>query len=177
MSFEQMTSKDRLAMDDAMSRGDHAAVGELKKRFGLPAVEESMALEAIHSAKPRSIQMNDAAIENEIQAKGLNAPRLSPQKIEDTIDDEIYFNAYNAAEKAWQAGSKVKVHGKAPDALKLLTICVLVLKNGFTVTGESACASPENYDAEIGRKVARQKAVEKIWPLEGYLLRQKLSEG
>ncbi|WP_249543629.1 Gp49 family protein, partial [Escherichia coli] len=44
------------------------------------------------------------------------------------------------------------------------------------VTGESACASPENFDAEIGRKVARKNAIEKIWPLEGYLLKQKLSE-
>ncbi|EKQ7398058.1 hypothetical protein P6Q96_004908, partial [Escherichia coli] len=56
------------------------------------------------------------------------------------------------------------------------TICVLVLCNGFIVTGESACASPKNFDAEIGRKVARKNAIEKIWPLEGYLLKQKLSE-
>ena len=63
-----------------------------------------------------------------------------------------------------------------PDELELLTFCVLVLKNGFTVTGESACASPENFDAEIGRKIARQNAVNKIWMLEGYLLKQKLSE-
>ena len=61
------------------------------------------------------------------------------------------------------------------EALGLLTFCVLVLRNGFTVTGESACASPENFDAEIGRKIARQKAVEKIWPLMGYELRSKLS--
>ena len=60
--------------------------------------------------------------------------------------------------------------------LKLLTFCVFVLKNGFTVTGESACASPENFDAEIGRKIARENAVNKVWMLEGYLLKQKLSE-
>lgn len=59
-------------------------------------------------------------------------------------------------------------------ALSLLTFCVLVLRNGFTVTGESACASPENFDAEIGRKIARQNAVAKIWPLMGYELRSKL---
>jgi len=61
--------------------------------------------------------------------------------------------------------------------LELLTFCVLVLRNGFTVTGESACASPENFDAEIGRKIARANAVNKIWPLMGYALKQKLSEG
>lgn len=57
-----------------------------------------------------------------------------------------------------------------------LTFCVLVLRNGFTVTGESACASPENFDDEIGRKIARQNAVAKIWPLEGYLLKTRLHE-
>jgi hypothetical protein len=60
--------------------------------------------------------------------------------------------------------------------LHLLTFCVLVLKNGFTVTGESACASPENFDAEIGRRIARANAVNKIWPLLGYELKTKLSQ-
>ena len=55
-------------------------------------------------------------------------------------------------------------------------LCVLVMKNGFTVTGESACASPENFDAELGRKIARQNAVSKIWPLMGYALKEKLSQ-
>lgn len=57
----------------------------------------------------------------------------------------------------------------------LLTFCVLVLANGFTVNGESACASPENFDAEIGRKIARANAVTKIWPLMGYALKERLS--
>ena len=57
-----------------------------------------------------------------------------------------------------------------------MTFCVLVLRNGFTVTGESACASPENFDAELGRKIARQNAVSKTWPLMGYHLKQKLAE-
>ncbi|MOA09779.1 hypothetical protein D3C78_1296330 [compost metagenome] len=66
--------------------------------------------------------------------------------------------------------------GHPPSALNLLTFCVLVLKNGFTVIGESACASPDNFDAEIGRKIARQNAVAKVWPLMGYELRSKLKE-
>ena len=60
--------------------------------------------------------------------------------------------------------------------LELLTFCVLVLHNGFTVTGESACASPENFDAEIGRKIARQNAENKVWPLMGYALKQRLHD-
>ena len=69
------------------------------------------------------------------------------------------------------------VAGVSPAApqLSLLTFCVIVLRNGFTVTGESACASPENFNAEIGRQIARQNAVAKIWPLLGYELRTKLA--
>jgi hypothetical protein len=58
----------------------------------------------------------------------------------------------------------------------VLTVCVLTLVNGFSVRGESACASPENYRQEIGEKFAREDAVRKIWPLEGYLLKQRLHE-
>lgn len=113
---------------------------------------------------------NEQAIENEIQAKGLNAPRLTPTDIDAAIESEHYFTARDAVggdEAMTEAGFK---------ALGLLTFCVLVLRNGFTVTGESACASPENFDPEIGRKSAREKARNKIWPLEGYLLRQRLYE-
>ena len=75
------------------------------------------------------------------------------------------------------AGERVttSIRPNANDPLHLLTFCVLALKNGFTVTGESACASPENFDAEVGRKIARQNAVQKIWPLMGYELRSQLA--
>ena len=58
----------------------------------------------------------------------------------------------------------------------VLTVCVLTLRNGFTVTGESACLSLATYDAEIGRKIARDKAEDKIWQLEGYLAKQRMFE-
>lgn len=57
-----------------------------------------------------------------------------------------------------------------------LTVCCLKLANGFTVTGESACASPENYDINLGRKIARDNARQKIWALEGYRLRSELAK-
>ena len=113
--------------------------------------------------------MNDQAIEQEIQSKGLTAPRVTPDDIEANIASEHYFTAGDAAYPGEVAGS-------AYAQLQLLTFCVLVLRNGFTVTGESACASPENFDAEIGRKIARQNAVAKIWPLLGFSLKQKLHE-
>lgn len=122
--------------------------------------------------------MSDQIIEQEIQAKGLTAPRVTPADIEANIDRAFYFTAKQGAEKAARDNGSYAAgdphHGQA---LGLLTFCVLVLNNGFTVTGESACASPENFDAEIGRKIARQNAVAKIWPLMGYELRSKLAGG
>ena len=225
--------------------------------------------------------MNDQQIEQEIQAKGLTAPRVTPADIEAHIASEHYFTAAEATAGAsvdqiarvahevnraycqalgdasqpvwedapqWQKDSAilgVKLHVCNPDAgpqasheswmaqklaegweygpvkdpeskqhpcivpfdelpreqqvkdylfrgvvhavagaaqgapqhesLALLTFCVLVLRNGFTVTGESACASPENFDAELGRKIARQNAVQKLWPLMGYALKERIA--
>ena len=97
--------------------------------------------------------MNDQQIEQEIQEKGLNAPRVTPHRIEEVITGEDYHVF---------AGTT-------------LTVCCLTLANGFTVTGESACASPENFDVELGKKIARDNAKQKIWVLEGYALRERLA--
>ena len=124
--------------------------------------------------------MNDQAIEQEIQAKGLTAPRVKPADIEANIASEHYFTARDGRRGALVDGTYVGREKPTPGEadlapLDLMTFCVLVLRNGFTVTGESACASPENFDDEIGRKIARQNAVQKIWPLMGYALKEKLS--
>lgn len=112
--------------------------------------------------------MTDQAIEQEIQDKGLTAPRITPADIEANIACEHYFTAGEAIAALGQP-----TNPSSPT--DLLTFCVLVLRNGFTVTGESACASPENFDAELGRKIARRNAEAKIWPLMGYELRSKLA--
>ena len=125
----------------------------------------------------QSPRTDDSAIEQEIRAKGLTAPRVTPADIEANIASERYFTAaQGVVGSAVCAEDEDSVPMLTTDSpLHLLTFCVLVLKNGFTVTGESACASPENFDAEIGRKIARQNAVNKIWPLMGYELRSKLA--
>ena len=96
--------------------------------------------------------MSELTIEKEIQDKGLNAPRLTPDLIDETIVGEDYYVFPNST----------------------LTICKLDLRNGYHVTGESAAVSIDNFDEEIGRKIARENARNKIWSLEGYLLKDKL---
>ena len=118
---------------------------------------------------------NDQAIEAQIQAKGKTAARVTPADIEANIASEHYFTAEDGVGRANKG--QTSNGGKNPVCLSLLTFCVLVLRNGFTVTGESACASPENFDLEIGRNIARQNAVDKVWPLMGYELRSKLALG
>ena len=133
-----------------------------------------------------SPRTDDASIESEIVAKGMTAPRVTPADIEANIKECHYFTA-----KQGRLGYEREVllggedadptnpdHWSGtllPESLGLLTFCVLVLRNGFTVTGESACASPENFDAELGRKIARANAVNKMWPLMGYALKERLS--
>lgn len=96
---------------------------------------------------------NETEVESEIQAKGLNAPRLNPAMIDATIVCEAYHVFPGTT----------------------LTVCALELRNGYIVTGESAAASPENFNAELGQKIARDNARNKIWALEGYLLRERLA--
>lgn len=122
------------------------------------------------------IHSDDAAIESQIQAAGKTAPRITPADVEASIDSCWYFTAAEGADGAASTGTPYAEQPPVPaqHPLRLLTFCVLVLKNGFTVTGESAYASPENFDAKIGRDVARQNAVSKIWPLLGYQLKDSL---
>ncbi|KAA8689580.1 Uncharacterized protein ALO80_00868 [Pseudomonas caricapapayae] len=120
--------------------------------------------------------MNDKAIEQEIKAKGLTAPRITPCDLQGNIAGEYYFTAQDAVQATLHKQDELTRMTGAHGELQLLTFCVLVLKNGFTVTGESACASPENFDEGIGRKIARQNAEQKIWPLMGYELKQRLHD-
>lgn len=96
--------------------------------------------------------IDEQQLEQEIQSKELNAPRLTPALIDATIVYEEYFRVTNTT----------------------CTICSLVLQNGYVVVGKSAAVSMDNFDEEIGRKVARDEAREQIWALEGYLLKERL---
>lgn len=84
-----------------------------------------------------------------------DAPRVTEADLDAAIATHQYWNPYGTT----------------------LTICVLTLKNGFNVVGESACVSPENFNMELGQQLAYKKARDKIWALEGYLLASKLHDG
>ena len=96
--------------------------------------------------------MSEQEIEKEIQNKNLNAPRLTPSLI-DSVIKAVDYHVFEGS---------------------CLTVCCMTLLNGFTITGESACASPDNFDEEIGKKIAFEQARSKIWMLEGYLLKDRL---
>lgn len=130
-------------------------------------------MNAIPSPLPKT---TDAWLEHDIKRVGADkAPRVTPADIEANIKECHYFTALEGVDGHFRGGPEAQACDG--QALGLLTFCVLVLRNGFTVTGESACASPENFNAEIGRKIARENAVQKIWPLMGYELRSKLANG
>lgn len=121
---------------------------------GQAAKTEALEKKVISDVASDTGSLSNDAIEQEIIDKALTAPRVTPDRLEQVIISEQYHVFSNST----------------------FTACLLTLENGYTVLGESACASPENFDAELGRKIARKNAVNKIWSLEGYLLRQKLHE-
>lgn len=96
--------------------------------------------------------LGEEGIEQAIQQAGKTAARLTPESIDAVIVGEQYYVFPGTT----------------------LTVCCLTLRNGYNVTGESAAVSIENFDAEIGQKVARAEARDKIWLLEGYRLKQEL---
>lgn len=116
------------------------------------------------------------SVEQAIKSAGADkAPRITLSDVEANIVGEYYFTADQAVQATLSDQDELTRLTGAHGELRLLTFCVLVLRNGFTVTGESACASAENFNAEIGRRIARENAISKIWPLMGYELRSKLA--
>lgn len=98
------------------------------------------------------------------------APRVSLDDIKAAIRTRYEFNA-------WEAMTKLGLPVPIDAALGVLSICILVMQNGFTILGKSAPASPKNFNAELGKKLAHEDAIRQLWPLMGYALRDKLSAG
>lgn len=167
----------------------HASVGDwiirgVKGEF-YPCKPDIFA--ATYDAAPTVLPVVDPgpdSLEREIQAKADTGPRVTPQALLDEIVSEHFFTAMDGVIHASAAGTGLNIIdsvknrsglSRSLDVLGRLTICVLVLRNGFTVVGHSACASPENFNAEIGRRIARENAEREIWPLLGFRLRDELA--
>jgi len=123
---------------------------------------------------------NEPVTEQELTEKN-KRPRITQQMLQDNILEAYYFTARQGVEKSMieevqknNELSFVKIQGQPHPSLDLLTFCVLVLKNGYTVVGQSACAYPENYDEDLGRRLSRSDAEGKIWSLMGYELKSQL---
>ena len=114
--------------------------------------------------------MSDTPSEKYVSEAELNqravAPRVTQESLEANIVAENYINVGKAIDAAGQPSNE-RHH--------LMTICVLTLANGFTVTGHSSCASAENYQEDIGNRIARGDAVRQVWALMGYELRSILT--
>lgn len=150
------------------------------------------------------MSLTDQTIEVEIQAKGLDkAPRITPSDVEAAIESEVYFAAADAIRFSYLTSDPdgmnerlqknaicnslstrtysgacldVDANTNVPEQLKRLTVCVLILRNGITVVGiDHGPVSAQNFDSAMGRKMARQKAIDQVWPLLGYELASRLS--
>ena len=95
--------------------------------------------------------MSEPEVEAEIQAKGLNAPHLTPEDICESIKSIEYWVVPNTT----------------------TTVCAMIFQNNYVITGTSAAASMDNFDQEVGRNIAYENARQRIWPLLGYVLNQK----
>lgn len=117
--------------------------------------------------------MSDQQIEQEIQARGLTTGRrITPDDLQANIASEFFFTAADGVRGESEMGTSPAGRARS---LEQITICVLVLRNGYTVVGiNQGPVSPENFDAEMGRKLARQKAVDQVWALMGYELKSEL---
>jgi hypothetical protein len=147
---------------------------------------------AAEAAFPRDPQCPET-VEQQIQRVGATrGPRITPADVEANIAHEYYFigtdgiaGAMGREECAARGLTAENAPGQSVPvrvldvhvSLALLTFCVLVLRNGYTVHGVNACASPENYNAEVGKRIARENAVREIWPLMGYALRETIYRG
>ncbi len=95
-------------------------------------------------------------------------PRLTKKQLEDKIVAVRWVFGSECSPDRFAEGHE---KDKSTDCL---TLCIITLQNGYTVTGQSACLSREIYDVEVGKELAYNDAFREIWTLEGYLLKEKL---
>lgn len=128
------------------------------------ALQDTLTIEqAIDLASPKEVEQEEPLhVEMLAPATPSIVEKVTINQVEDEIVDEYYRNL----------GSAVKAPIGSP--IHNVTICVLVLRNGFTVVGKSACVDPLAYDENLGRSLAREDAIKQVWPFLGFRLADKL---
>ena len=96
-------------------------------------------------------------------------PRVALADIEAAIGGVYYTTGALALQDSYLSDEH-----KAP--LDILTLCLVVMRNGFTVVGKAAPASPNNYRSDVGQRLAYEDAVRQLWPLMGFSLRDRLHQ-
>lgn len=150
----------------------HPPVVETDCGMAIYGLKGSLSTQLIFGRDQPMIDVSETALNNQATDRG--AARVTLEALEANIKYENYFTAYDGAVAARGTGEAAGV-ARVPEELRLISYCVLTLQNGFSVTGQSACADPNNYNADIGWKLARNDAVRQIWPLMGYELRSRLA--
>lgn len=120
---------------------------------------------------------HEPTVEQLILDMNLTAPRITPEMVKNNVRSAYYFTAKQGVEGMnRENGSHYCGPPEDEKELRVITVCVLILQNGFKVTGISAPVSTENFNEEVGRKVARENAEQEIWPLMGYELKCQLNK-
>jgi hypothetical protein len=119
----------------------------------------------------RPMTTDSLAASDALSADGATAPRVSVQSMEDKIVSRYFVNAGDAVSAVTHVNQS-DLYEDSP--LHLMTLCLLVMRNGFVVVGKSAPASAANFDREKGETFAYEDAIRQLWPLEGYALREQL---
>lgn len=110
---------------------------------------------------------------DEEAAKVSVAPRVALADIEAQIAEQYSFNMAHAIVQTF--GEDAAAVRRNDHPLQVLTMHVMVMKNGFTVVGRSAPASPANFNVELGKMLAYEDCIRQLWPLMGYALCDKLA--
>lgn len=123
--------------------------------------------------------MDSIELTDQQSAAVATAPRVSLKDIEDAILDCVFLDGRNMYHLGNSLTPDRSCSGddfaRALENVASLTVCVIVMRNGFSVIGKSAPASPENYNEELGRKFAYEDAIRQLWPLMGFALRDRLA--
>lgn len=146
--------------------GQIVGPGEIGGQGGEPLSPPKAMNELAAESERLGLYVNDAA-----RPPAAEVVRVTDADVESMIAMELYSRV--GVGNGWRTGAMA-------DSASLInasrmTVCALVLKTGFTVLGYDACVSLENFDAELGRKYAREDAVRKLWKYAGFDLIRRLN--